>query len=60
MFTLGTFPHVVIAMRELFDLAGMNGDCLGNVKLNSVASLTEDFAGQRKDERLQNKITGPA
>jgi len=50
-------PHVVIAMRELFDLSGMDGDGLCDIKLDLVASVAEYLPSDCQDQRLEHEIT---
>src|SRR3546814_13428927 len=57
---LGTVPHVVIAMRELPDLAGMNLDRLRDVQLNAIASACQHRFDQAEEGGRHNQRFGMA
>jgi len=54
--TFDTSPHVLIAMRKLFDFSRVDLDSLCNIELDLVACRAENFLGKRKNDRFENKL----
>lgn len=47
MLTLDASPHILVAVRKLLDLTGMDLDRLRHIELNSVASRTQNLSCKR-------------